>query len=521
MLMDLITADEKALIDRRRRYCADQGDFVTWCSIENLLTPWEDAKSAFLSDLFGDKLILKKPISIKAPTSVIEISMEKHFLSHFPTSSYSKVLSEISRALDTLLQENRISKDCHRAIIGSLYSSEQLAKNKFEVNLPSYSYQLHPILSNRFHIILDPETNKQTTITNGMKLMKVFHKVAEAVGGIPDLDQFIVEHSQILNTSKIEGNFCLSIHPLDYITMSDNDCDWSSCMSWGENGEYRQGTVEMMNSKYIVVGYVESNRPMQIDGYLWNSKKYRSLFFVNDTLITNIKGYPYISKELNKIAVDWLKELVEKTYHIEYGELEDFTCNTPIHYVDLETNLMYNDCQFGSPYAKPGDHIGYVNKYYTLNDICKNYSGPSECMVCGETYCIGEDDPSLLSCSTCADIQYCDCCDCAYPYSEFIEIRNRLLCPSCAEYSVVEDCVTGEDEYEEDCVLVGLKNPDKLFFYNQKYFHPENEDKFYETIFPKIIKKEAIDKYNKSSRNEIIFDENDLTTDGLKFFRVI
>ena len=39
--------------------------------------------------------------------------------------------------------------------------------------------------------------------------------------------------------------------------MSDNDYGWDSCMGWMNEGEYRLGTVEMMNSPCIVVAYID------------------------------------------------------------------------------------------------------------------------------------------------------------------------------------------------------------------------------------------------------------------------
>ena len=38
--------------------------------------------------------------------------------------------------------------------------------------------------------------------------------------------------------------------------MSDNNSGWESCMSWRNNGCYRRGTVEMMNSPYVIVAYL-------------------------------------------------------------------------------------------------------------------------------------------------------------------------------------------------------------------------------------------------------------------------
>lgn len=88
-----------------------------------------------------------------------------------------------------------------------------------------------------------------------------------------EFEEFRICQSMCTNTTALEGKLCLSIHPLDYMTMSDNACDWSSCMSWQEDGCYRMGTVEMMNSPCVIVAYLESSHPMYFSREAtWNSK---------------------------------------------------------------------------------------------------------------------------------------------------------------------------------------------------------------------------------------------------------
>ena len=61
-------------------------------------------------------------------------------------------------------------------------------------------------------------------------------------------------------------------------------------MSWFEKGEYRQGTVEMMNSECVVVAYLESTTNMTIRDGEWNSKRWRELFVVDENVLANGAG---------------------------------------------------------------------------------------------------------------------------------------------------------------------------------------------------------------------------------------
>ena len=76
--------------------------------------------------------------------------------------------------------------------------------------------------------------------------MRVLSKIATAYN-LPGFEDFRIAQSLVTNQANLKGYITLSIHPLDYMTMSDNNCGWDSCMSWQEEGCYRQGTVEMMN----------------------------------------------------------------------------------------------------------------------------------------------------------------------------------------------------------------------------------------------------------------------------------
>ena len=115
---------------------------------------------------------------------------------------------------------------------------------------------------------------------------------------------------------------CISIHPMDFMTMSDNNNHWGSCMNWTEDidgGCYRVGTVEMMNSNMVVCAYLLSTEkkrqnwcygyynkdwysedyyyqdlPLdatqkEIDRWSWNNKKWRCLFYINKDILCSGK----------------------------------------------------------------------------------------------------------------------------------------------------------------------------------------------------------------------------------------
>ena len=96
---------------------------------------------------------------------------------------------------------------------------------------------------------IELKDGKQYVVSKGCKPMKALAKIAEAYD-IDGFEDFRICHSLVHNQKKIAGDITLSIHPFDYWTMSDNDCDWDSCMNWTNFGGYRQGTIEMMNRQW-------------------------------------------------------------------------------------------------------------------------------------------------------------------------------------------------------------------------------------------------------------------------------
>ena len=62
--------------------------------------------------------------------------------------------------------------------------------------------------------------------------------------------------SMIIQEDKIEGTLCLSVHPLDFISSSENTHNWRSCHAL--DGEYRAGNLSYMLDKTTVMCYLNS-----------------------------------------------------------------------------------------------------------------------------------------------------------------------------------------------------------------------------------------------------------------------
>lgn len=286
-------------------------------------------------------------------------------------------------------------------------------------------------------------------VVTGCKTMRVLGKVIKEY--LPELSEefeaFRLEHSRILNQRSLKGELCLSIHPLDYITMSDNDYDWESCMKWIESGDYRLGTVEMMNSPVVIEAYLAGKTDMTLyDNATWNNKKWRCLFIVTEDVIAEIRAYPYQNEYLSQACMDWIAALAEENlgwefeskYH--YFKPRNYHGEVSDHHLSFMCSAMYNDFRF--------THLVRFGKV-SERDIKISYSGPYECMICGEEYYDDTCDnyQSRVMCPTCSGAVICDCCNSYIFNDDTYYVDGQTICSYCFD-NYVRSCPICESQGE-------------------------------------------------------------------------
>lgn len=372
--------------------------------------------------------------------------------------------------------------------------------------------------------------NKTLMINKGMKLSKMLGKMSDILDIDRDIyEKFRIAHSQFLNQKNISGELCLSIHPLDYMTMSDNDCGWDSCMRWQNGGgEYRQGTVEMMNSPIILEAYLKSDKDMELwrkngQSVMWNSKRWRELFIVDENVILGIKGYPYCNENLETICLSWIKELAEKNFgfgpYTQYlNQIHNYSANfigelDASVYFNLDTNFMYNDIY--------GDHNAYVSTKVCADDnIELNYSGESECMCCGEILDDSflddrENNAEMTVCPSCSGATKCDKCGDIVYVNDTYNVDGKTYCAYCYDESTeVCPCCGVRKDYD-DMKLIRLRFQKKPMGYYQDICWDCCEDKKVKTFFTGEIEEER-DYW----RNNYYVDGETLTEKGRELFGI-
>ena len=238
----------------------------------------------------------------------------------------------------------------------------------------------------------------------GMKTMRAVRKALDFIGMIGYEDVFYKwrDKISIVRTTSFKDaediSLYLSIHPLDFITMSDNDYNWKTCYSWTEPGEFCDGVLEMLSSDKIILTYASCRKMKQYR--LINDKFWRNYIVVDSDILIAGQGYPFRYSQFDVTTLEKARELFP---HIK----DDFSCikssifenNNKMHTVIIKFKYGYND---------------FAEKdypYYCIGEVRKDKSIPLVdtiyCLNCGKP--MGVHEPSCL-CKSCMDKYLCRHC---------------------------------------------------------------------------------------------------------------
>lgn len=495
-LYDYLTPlDNKRIENYIKEYGVEDG----YVGNERYLTFWNNCKKK-LFHLLGGELIIKVPYTYIKPVEQVtsEISNAIREYQNFFDSVWEHLQIENGNGNGNL--DTRVADEIYYAC----FSTTAILNNKTR---KAVKYKHHH-KDNMLQLPVD------------MKPVRAMQKVIKYFGWddlAEDFENFRVKLSMVTNEKEVKGNICISIHPLDFMTMSDNASDWSSCMSWISRGCYHAGTVEMMNSNNVVCAYIEGKTPFHFgkkelsdhtgEEWTWNNKKWRQLFYVTKDIIVGGKSYPYANENFTKKVIEILREFAEKnlkwTYTfgpelyrdmIHVGTLYRMDRNKDWirsgksikHNILFDSRGMYNDM-----FNDNGRAYWCVrNKVKKAKMI--SYSGKAPCLCCmspvveenEDIYYYDEgsyneryDNVRNVICRDCQEIRHCDYCDNEGYYHTIKELNGRCLCKKCWE------------EYVKKCPCCGevILSNSYLYQTNDKFFiRLSDEELFIDDLHNKL-----------------------------------
>lgn len=425
--------------------------------LDYILQEWNKSKQT-LFNIFGEKLMLEKEIQVEDGDNKKIREINNYLNSTNPGTDFINSVRKLFTFNGTYFEDTYATYN--------LTQAKQLFTNRVA---KEFSYR--------------NKDGKVIKVPEGAKVMKVLQKIAKEFD-LPDFEIFRNHISRITEIRKSKIKFTLSIHPLDYMTMSDNANGWESCMNWTQGpGSYRAGTIEMMNSPVVVVAYITTKPYYPANTSIeWTSKSWRELIIVHPNTICSVKSYPYYNIAFDKALVNWFADLVEEKTEWRYNRklpqeslesasyIKAWKDKDDYFLLNFETNEMYNDFgntdNYGIFSINPPD-----NKYHTFTI---NYSGLMTCMCCGEDG-YWSDDTETVVCEDCEPSTYCYRCGERVNANDAIEVDGEWVCEDC--YNDLHKCMCCEDaHFDEDftTVFVGhIENKTINVDYDEHYICSE------------------------------------------------
>lgn len=326
-------------------------------------------------------------------------------------------------------------------------------------------------------------------IPQGMKLLKAFKFFEPNKSTLRQIQDMA---SQIIQENKIKGKLCFSVHPLDFLSSSENDYNWRSCHSL--DGEYRVGNLSYMTDSTTFMVYLKAPEDKTLKAFgpvPWNSKKWRMLIHRSSDggIMFAGRQYPFHLTKAMDFALDIYDNMTcekSSSFFLPKQHYSRWNCSYVDCYEDSEGHktylfnkyliygrelvelekvvsqsvgaLNYNDILFSSCYKYPYYTIKKFKSIEKLIDDPIIIGEEVKCLQCGENYI---SNPETMRCDNC-ELTYgselndvyglCDCCGRRIYMDDalMIEGGNSYVCDDCfGKYTFTCD-ICGETYYKEE-----------------------------------------------------------------------
>ena len=417
------------------------------CNIHNLQREWEINKEFFLAVTNGEPIIeVEEPITIP---------------------------------MDAETREKKLRAFC-----------EMVSCSNAEMG---YFLQMNFDGLNENKVIHEFHTEEGEVIPPGIKIGKALGRY------FPNCSESFVfqiqnELSRLIQETKITGKLCLSVHPLDFLSSSENNHGWRSCHAL--DGEYRAGNLSYMTDSCTFIAYLKSDKedcklPRFPSDVPWNDKKWRCLFHVdtNNKMLWMGRHYPMrldgvvsivekvLSHKMNFFESPVLENKLWSSFFaalnwrtVVQGEVDtpegEFYVNPTVfiretarplfQYVkDVENPLHFNDILRSSVYKPQFSEYGFKSGR-AVKAMVVGHS--VLCPCCGERFI---ESSEAMMCDTCL-----------LENTDYVDGETIVRCAECGERIMASSAIGASGEYFcqycADTVLTRCHSCDILF-------HPQYE----------------------------------------------
>lgn len=341
---------------------------------------------------------------------------------------------------------SRIQNEVENPAIAKLYYYAFQHLTSIEIKRFTCLFSMRSVESNSYHNIYDERgiykfDSLGISVKNGMKNMKLIQRICKKMNYpyMEEIQEWMNQINHIREEQEWITNLVISIHPIDFMSMSDNTCNWRSCFHWINTdspnktyggGGYSTSPIELMNSNVAAILYLEHpTKKYVLNNYEIPNKMQRQVVYIHKDILCLGKTYPgygsvstesSIRKQTFKVLTKMLEENLHWTYqwkNQEYKDLMKYYSSEYVrdskythpdrlgklgkHNILLVSNIMYNDM---------------IHDHYTSYYCCRNYvkkplrlnvCGKATCMCCGKPMDINySSESSRKICWHCQHAQY-------------------------------------------------------------------------------------------------------------------
>lgn len=389
---------------------------------------------------------------------------------------------------------NELIYECPEPIV--LNMDEEAKKTRlqnFLVWVESYSETMSDFIRCQGNSIYSNKVESEfwhngETIPIGMRINKAIGRYWADELDSDEITSIQNELSRIIQENKVSGKLCISIHPLDFLSASENTHNWRSCHAL--DGEYRAGNLSYMLDGCTIMAYIKSSEdvilPRFPDDVPWNNKKWRCFFFFDFVrgMVYAGRQYPFFSeKALNAVRdifdqfnyfigahLNWTPvwkhnvaagaiTSVETGARMYLGESHIAMFDTLIplsNWIkDDEESMHFNDLLKSSVYYPWTLVFGNVHKKIMWQAAPLVVGRSIPCLKCGKTHSKNHVcNSDVMFCYECAlddeDLEVdwitnCSLCGTRILLDEaIVGARGHLYCIDCMEENAVECSICGE-----------------------------------------------------------------------------
>lgn len=276
-------------------------------------------------------------------------------------------------------------------------------------------------------------------VPKGVKIIKAFKYFIEDVKMLHILQN---QASQLIQEDKISGILCLSVHPLDYLSLSETTYNWRSCHAL--DGDYCAGNLSYMCDSSTIVCYIRGKDEKELPhfgGVKWNSKKWRMLFFVNQRGNNVFAGrhYPFFCAEAMDRILDIYRfeflftEIKFSNWHNDYSDQYTFKTADRLYgpSMDIAEHIFMNH------YAVPLEKIVFDVSNLHFNDLLNS--------SVYHPYYAWTSDWTPEDILKIGEYPYCPACG-----NHLLSSSGSLVCDHCAEEAEFRRNIQ-EEEYVGTC----------------------------------------------------------------------